>query len=80
MSHGGARTLPLDLRWLLLALVFVAIFAGCQGGRYYFANRLQELGIASALLLFALRLLRLHGLIEAHDRLPHELGERHRLA
>jgi hypothetical protein len=33
-------------------LIFLAIFAGCQGGRYYFANRLQELGIASALLLF----------------------------
>jgi hypothetical protein len=33
-------------------LIFLAIFAGCQGGRYYFENRLQELGITSALLLF----------------------------
>jgi hypothetical protein len=31
----------------------MAIFAGFQGGRYYLANRLQELGIACALLLFA---------------------------
>lgn len=44
----------LDLRWVVLVLLFMAIFAGCQGGRYYFANRLQEVGIASALGLFAL--------------------------
>ncbi len=45
---------PLDIRPLVCALLFLAIFAGCQGGRYYMANRLQELGIASALGLFAL--------------------------
>ena len=44
----------LDLRWLVLALLFMAVFAGFQGGRYYLANRLQELGIASALALYAL--------------------------
>ncbi|WP_338109382.1 hypothetical protein [Pseudomaricurvus alkylphenolicus] len=38
----------------MCALIFIAIFAGCQGGRYYLANRLQELGIASALGLFLL--------------------------
>lgn len=35
-------------------LIFLAVFAGCQGGRYYMANRLQELGIACAVLLFGL--------------------------
>lgn len=37
---------------LLYPVLFMAVFAGFQGGRYYFANRLQELGIACALLLF----------------------------
>lgn len=45
---------PLDIRPLVCALIFLAVFAGCQGGRYYMANRLQELGIASALGLFVL--------------------------
>jgi hypothetical protein len=44
----------LDLRWVIALLIFIAIFAGFQGGRYYFANRLQELGIASALGLYLL--------------------------
>ena len=48
--------LALGLRPIVMALVFMALFAGCQGGRYYLANRLQELGIASALALFALGL------------------------
>jgi hypothetical protein len=51
-SRMGYR--HLDIQPLVCALLFVAIFAGCQGGRYYMANRLQELGIASALSLFAL--------------------------
>lgn len=33
-------------------MLFFAIFAGCQGGRYYMANRLQELGIACSVGLF----------------------------
>jgi len=45
---------PLNLQPLICALLFIAIFAGCQGGRYYFANRLQELGIFSALALMVL--------------------------
>jgi len=45
---------PLNLQPIICALLFFAIFAGCQGGRYYMANRLQELGIASALGLFVL--------------------------
>lgn len=44
----------LDLRWLIMLLLFMAIFAGFQGGRYYMANRLQELGIASSLALYLL--------------------------
>ena len=39
---------------LVLFFLFMAIFAGCQGGRYYLANRLQEVGIAHALILFVL--------------------------
>jgi hypothetical protein len=42
----------LNLDTVYLCLVFVAVFAGFQGGRYYFANRLQELGIAASLVLF----------------------------
>ncbi|MEM1401830.1 MAG: hypothetical protein AAGG55_00745 [Pseudomonadota bacterium] len=37
---------------LLYPVIFMAVFAGFQGGRYFLANRLQELGIACALLLF----------------------------
>lgn len=44
----------LNLHSIAQILFFVAIFAGCQGGRYYFANRLQELGIACALALFGI--------------------------
>ena len=58
--------LPLSLRPVVMTLVFIALFAGCQGGRYYMANRLQELGIASALALFAL------GLWQGLFRLPRE--------
>ena len=56
-STASAVKLPgltLNLQPVILALLFVALFAGCQGGRYYFANRLQELGIASAMALFVL--------------------------
>ena len=49
-----APRLVVDLHGVELILLFIALFAGCQGGRYYLANRLQELGIASALALFAL--------------------------
>jgi hypothetical protein len=51
-SRAGFR--PLDLQPLICVLLFLAIFAGCQGGRYYMANRLQELGIFSALALMVL--------------------------
>ncbi|KZX55124.1 hypothetical protein A3709_09045 [Halioglobus sp. HI00S01] len=47
-------SLPLNLRFIIMLLVFIAIFAGFQGGRYYFANRLQELGIAASLGLYLL--------------------------
>lgn len=46
--------LPCRLNWLICVLLFVAIYAGFQGGRYYFANRFQELGIAASLALFCL--------------------------
>ncbi|MEM8499764.1 MAG: hypothetical protein AAF542_17200 [Pseudomonadota bacterium] len=37
---------------IVSVLAFIAMFAGFQGGRYLYANRLQELGIFCALLLF----------------------------
>jgi hypothetical protein len=46
--------IAMKLQPLLQLAIFFAVFAGCQGGRYYFANRLQELGIACALALFIL--------------------------
>lgn len=42
----------MNLQWLVWLLIFVAIFSGFQGGRYYMANRLQEVGIAAAILLY----------------------------
>ena len=45
--------IPMRLEPLLYGAICLAVFAGFQGGRYYLANRLQELGIACALLLFA---------------------------
>ncbi|MEH6580738.1 MAG: hypothetical protein V7754_02295 [Halioglobus sp.] len=45
---------PLNLQSVICVFLFLAIFAGCQGGRYYMANRLQELGIFSALALMVL--------------------------
>ena len=45
---------PLNIQPLICVLLFLAIFAGCGGGRYYMANRLQELGIFSALALMVL--------------------------
>jgi hypothetical protein len=60
MTGVAAATLPgavpamprIDLRWVVALVLFLAIFAGFQGGRYYLANRLQELGIACALALY----------------------------
>ena len=45
---------PLNLQSVICVFLFLAISAGCQGGRYYMANRLQELGIFSALALMVL--------------------------
>jgi hypothetical protein len=54
MSVNGPSRPALTLRLdpLLYIAICLAVFAGFQGGRYYLANRLQELGIACALLLF----------------------------
>lgn len=51
-SRAGFR--PVNLHHVCCVLLFIAIFAGCQGGRYYMANRLQELGIFSAMALMVL--------------------------
>lgn len=52
-SQSDARlALPLRLEPLVYGAICLAVFAGFQGGRYYLANRLQELGIACALALF----------------------------
>ena len=45
---------PLNIQPLIYGLLFLAVFAGCQGGRYYMSNRLQELGIFSGLALMVL--------------------------
>jgi hypothetical protein len=50
----GVGFRPLNLQSVICVFIFLAIFAGCQGGRYYMANRLQELGIFSALALMVL--------------------------
>ena len=54
LAHGTTRrpAASVNLRPVLYILLFIAIFAGCQGGRYYLANRLQELGIAASLGLY----------------------------
>jgi hypothetical protein len=53
----ACRTFPsLDMRitikTLISVAIFIAIFTGFQGGRYFLANRVQELGILMAMLLF----------------------------
>ena len=53
MSAYRQTGLTLHVEPLLIAVICFTTFAGFQGGRYYLANRLQELGIAGALLLFA---------------------------
>jgi hypothetical protein len=39
---------------LISVLLSIAVFSGFQGGRYFMANRLQEVGILSVLLVFIL--------------------------
>lgn len=46
--------LSLNLHAVVALLFFIALFSGFQGGRYFMANRLQELGIASCLALYLL--------------------------
>jgi hypothetical protein len=53
MSSLVTRT-SVSLAPLITLLLFIAIFAGFQGGRYIMANRMQELGIFSSLLVFVL--------------------------
>jgi hypothetical protein len=43
-----------SLNPLISLLIFIALFAGLQGGRYVFANRLQEVGTLCALIVFAI--------------------------
>ncbi|MEH6911617.1 MAG: hypothetical protein V7459_13600 [Oceanicoccus sp.] len=50
----GVGFRPVNLQVVICVLIFLAIFAGCQGGRYYMSNRLQELGIFSGLALMVL--------------------------
>lgn len=48
-----AKKATVSLIPFVSVLIFIGIFTGFQGGRYILANRLQELGIASSLALFA---------------------------
>jgi len=49
-----ARPAGFPLSPVVSAFLFMAIFAGFQGGRYFMSNRLQELGIACAGAVFVL--------------------------
>ena len=42
----------ITIKTVISVAIFIAIFAGFQGGRYFMANRVQELGILMAMLLF----------------------------
>jgi hypothetical protein len=42
----------ITIKTLISVAIFIAIFTGFQGGRYFLANRVQELGILLAMLLF----------------------------
>jgi hypothetical protein len=42
----------ITIKTVISVAIFIAIFAGFQGGRYFLANRIQELGILMAMLLF----------------------------
>ncbi|MDC0175228.1 hypothetical protein OAI54_06545 [Pseudomonadales bacterium] len=47
-------TKVLSIAPIISFLLFIALFAGFQGGRYMMANRLQEVGTLCALLVFVL--------------------------
>ena len=53
-DRGRGIGVNVNLHGVVALLLFMAIFAGFQGGRYYLANRLQELGILASLLLYAM--------------------------
>lgn len=65
-TRNSMPGLSLNLMPLVLIILFLAVFAGCQGGRYYLANRLQEVGIASALILFLLGVWK--GMFQLHKK------------
>ncbi len=44
--------MKISIKFLISCTLGLALFAGFQGGRYFFQNRLQELGIAAAMALF----------------------------
>lgn len=44
----------LSIRHVIAIAIFITLYTGFQGGRYFFANRTQELGLLSALTLFAI--------------------------
>jgi O-antigen ligase len=46
------RGLQLTLHTLISFALFIIFYTGFQGGRYYIANRVQELGLLSAMSLF----------------------------
>ena len=43
----------LSLKPFISLMLFIALFAGLQGGRYILSNRLQEVGMLCALMVFA---------------------------
>lgn len=54
IAGGTWPTLRVSIAPVISLLLFIAVFAGFQGGRYFMANRLQELGVLCALLVFVI--------------------------
>ena len=42
----------ITLKTAISVAIFIALYTGFQGGRYFLANRVQELGILCAMVLF----------------------------
>ncbi len=45
--------MKITIKALLAAGIFIALYTGFQGGRYFFANRIQEIGLLTVMMMFA---------------------------
>lgn len=53
-ATGSTPARGLQAQHIILPLLFIAVFTGFQGGRYFMGNALQELGILASGLVFVL--------------------------